>query len=180
MLGFSPPSHHLFPSPLVLAHPLRMPKALMHPPYHKLEESLVFISQKFLIEDAEDLGRSRGGCLSWCSCSPPETGTPWAGYTPLRCPGGCTQGLAPWVAQRLPRSAWLCKCAFKMCFNPVVLEAVTQMQRAGRCPVIPVARASSGGHQLLNDCSARQTHGDAPLHWPGVSRSLLPAAQADL
>lgn len=66
----------------------------VHPPYHKLEEGLVVISQKFLIEDAEDLGRSRGGCLSWCSCFPPETGTPMGRLHPTEMPGTALLGAA--------------------------------------------------------------------------------------
>lgn len=69
-----PPSLQLSKSPLVPAHPTRMPVSPVHPLYHKLEEGPVIISQKFLVEAAEHLRRSKGGVSS--VSAPAATTTP--------------------------------------------------------------------------------------------------------
>ena len=76
MLGFPslPPCLQIFTSPLEPAHPTRMPGSPVRPLYHKLEERPVIVSQKFLVEAAEHLRRSKGGLF--LASVPAETGTP--------------------------------------------------------------------------------------------------------
>jgi len=135
MLGFPslPPCLQIFTSPLEPAHPTRMPGSPVRPLYHKLEERPVIVSQKFLVEAAEHLRRSKGGLF--LASVPAETGTPqpcrtlrsqqWhhgEGHTWLRHPGQLSWELCAQVGQlgcsEVAQKCLGCKCVLLMlCWN---------------------------------------------------------------
>lgn len=80
----------------------------MHPPYHKLEECPVIVNQKFLVEAAEQLRRSKGGLSSGSV----TVLVPWVAHNLLRCPGhACTSSLDPTLGcPGATQKSWGAKC----------------------------------------------------------------------
>lgn len=119
----------------------------MHPPYHKLEECPVIVNQKFLVEAAEQLRRSKGGLSSGSV----TVLVPWVAHNLLRCPGhACTSSLVHWAAQGLPRRAgvlnvfyWGCAGTSDKCKR---MATALSFLALGMCiwPRLP---------EILSDCS---------------------------